>query len=350
MSNLALITNDSLKEDNVVYTYDKRFVEFYEEFVKGQLSDNTSTAYRTDLTQFFEFSFNKEPKFVTIKDICSLTSVNAMRYHNHIKDKAKNATVKRKITHVRKFLKALKVDHKEINDNIFDNVKLLSADIDKERYGNIEWHEAFLFIEYAHIEQMEGNQMAMLLKLASISSIRLSALLSLTWEDDFRTKMEKNTLVNYIDKVDKGTRHKTPISQSFYNELQDKLGTTGKLFPNLHAHKVGRLLKKIFDFFEIDPKRNLKFHSFKKCGVNRILEMTGDLTKAQIQGKHKSIITTQNDYVALKEDLTQSPSFTIDQEIDVGKELNDLSKDDLLQAISKLSEAAKFELLRIVKG
>lgn len=347
MSNLALAIHNN--EANVLYTYDQKFVAFFEEFIRGQRSENTAMAYRTDLTQFFKFTFDKEPQFVTIKDMLSLTSVEAMRYHNEIKNKAKNTTVKRKVTNVRSFMSALKVDYKEINDNIFDNIKLESVELDKEGYGNLEWDEAFLFVEYAYIEQMEGNQMAMLLKLACISSIRLKALLSLTW-NDFRIKMEKGVPVNYIDKVDKGTRHKTPLSQNFYDELREKLGSEGKLFPNLHEHKVGKFLKEILTYFEIDPKRNIKFHSFKKCGVNRVLEKTGDLTKAQIQGKHKSIITTQSSYIALKDDLTQRPSFTLDQEIDVIREIRNMSHNELLNAISKLSDSAKFELLRIIRG
>lgn len=346
MSNLALAT-----VDNVAYTYDQKFVSFYEQFIKSQRSENTSGAYRTDLTQFFEFTFNREPQFVRISDIEQLTSVDAMAYHNHLKSsgKMKNATIKRKISSAREFIKSLKVDYPSINEYIFDNIKLDSIDLDREGYGNLDWDEAFLFIEYAHIEQMAGNQMAMLLKLACISSIRLEALLELTWEESFRTKMEKGILVNYIDTVDKGTRHQTPISDKMFNELREMLGVSGKLFPNLYKHKVGKFLKEIKEYFEIDPKRNIKFHSFKKCGVNRVLEKTGDLTKAQLQGKHKSIITTQNNYIALKDDLTLKPSYTLDQDINVVDEIKHLSHDELLNAVAQMSNSAQFELLRIIQ-
>jgi integrase len=347
MSNLALATNNN--EMNVVYAYDHKFVSFYETFIenKGKSSPNTAIAYRTDLTQFFKLIFNKESIQVRLSDMLSLTSLEAMKYHNALT--GKNATIKRKIAAVKSFLNALKVDYTQINENIFDNLLLESVENDRNGYGNIDWEEAFLFIEYAHIEQMEGDQMAMLLKLACISSIRLDALLNLTWEDNFRTKNEKGLLVNYIDTVDKGRRHQTPLSVYFYNELREKLGMSGKLFPNLHQHKVGRFLKKITDYFEIDTHRNIKFHSFKKCGVNRVLDKTGDLTKAQIQGKHRSIVTTQTNYIALKDDLTLRPSFTLDQDINIITEIKDLSHAELLQAISKMSDSGKFELLRIIK-
>jgi integrase len=347
MSNLALVINNEAKM-NVTYIKDEKFVAFYEEFINGQRSKNTSIGYRTDLTQFFESVFNKEPQHVKLADMLSLTSLEAMQYHNAIKGKAKNATVKRKINAVKSFINALKVDNKDINENIFDNVRLESVDLDREGWGNLDWDEAFLFVEYAHIEQMEGDKMAMLLKLACISSIRLEALLSLTW-NDFRVKNEKGVLVNYIDKVDKQTRHQTPLSVNFYNELQEKLGSQGKLFPNLNKHKVGDFIRDILAYFDIDPNRNIRFHSFKKCGVNRVLEKTGDFTKAQIQGKHKSIVTTNNSYVALKDDLTLRASFTLDQDVNVVNELKHISHADLLHAIAQISNSAQFELLRVIK-
>lgn len=342
MSNLALSTNIEPIFDNLLH-------DRFEAFLNSQ-SNGTAKAYRTDIAQFCKYIFNKEPKHVTLNQFLSLTSLEATRFYNYLKDemKFKNATLKRKVNAVKSFLDALKVDYREINENIFDNLNLKSANLDQNSYGNLDWDEAFLMIEYAHIEQMEGDQMAMLLKLACITSVRLSALLSLNWEDNFRTKNEKGVLVNFIDVVDKMQRHEIPLSKAFYDELQDMLGSTGKLFPNLHEHKVGRLLKEILSFFEIDPKRNIKFHSFKKCGVNRVLERTGDLTKAQVQGKHKSIVTTNNYYVKLKDDLTQKPSYTLDQELNINDMIKDLSHNDLVNAISQLSDSAKWELARII--
>lgn len=345
MSNLALV-----QSNNIFYTYDKEFISFFETFINSQRTESTKQAFKTDLNQFFNFTFDKEDyKFVKIDDIISLTSVDAMSYHNHLKNtNLKNSTIKRKTSNVKVFIKALKVDYPAINAHIFDNIKLQSESLDQERYGNIEWDEAFLFIEYAHIEQMEGNQMAMLLKLACISSIRLTALLELEWEKNFRKKIEKGVIVNYIDTVDKGTRHQTPISDSLYNELIRNLGSNGMLFPNLYKHKVGKYLHQIKEYFEIDPNRNIKFHSFKKCGVNRVLEKTGDLTKAQLQGKHKSIVTTQNNYIVLKDDLTLKPSYTLDQEDDVLRCLKGLSKDQIISAIGRMSSSAQYELFRII--
>lgn len=320
---------------------------YYTEFLKSQASPNTASSYRTDIKQFCKFTFGKEPVYVLLDELLSLTSLQATKFFNYLKENdAKNATIKRKVESMRSFLNFMKVDHQQLNANIFDNLPLQNVNNDRNGYGNIEWDEAFLFIEYAY--QSQSNEMAMLLKLACISSIRLEALLSLTWEENFRVKNENGVMVNYIDAVDKETRHQTPISDSFFEELRALLGTSGKLFPSLYKHKVGKLLKEIMEYFKVDPKRNIKFHSFKKCGVNRVLQKTGDLTKAQLQGKHKSLETTNNYYVVLSDDLTQKPSYTIDQHIDIVSEVQHLSHEELLQAISKLSDSSKFELIRVL--
>ena len=320
---------------------------YFTEFLKSKASPNTASSYRTDIKQFCKFTFSKEPSYVLLDELLSLTSLQATKFFNYLKDSnAKNATIKRKVESMRSFLNFMKVDYQQLNANIFDNLPLQNVNNDRNGYGNVEWDEAFLFIEYAF--QAQSNEMAMLLKLACISSIRLEALLSLNWEENFRTKNENGIIVNYIDTVDKETRHQTPISDSFYDELHTLLGTTGKLFPSLYKHKVGKLLKDILEYFKIDPKRNIKFHSFKKCGVNRVLQKTGDLTKAQLQGKHKCLETTNSYYVVVKDDLTQKPSYTIDQEIDILNEIQHLSHEELLQAISKMSDSSKFELIRIL--
>jgi integrase len=352
MSNLALaIDNTKETHDHVP---DQRFKNLYNEFLDGQLTASTKANYRTDIEYFCKQLFKVKPEYVTLKQILGLTVIDSLAYHNHLKTlkengEIKNATIHRRIKSVRMFLKLLHAYDQEVNANIFDVVKLEKVTLDQNTYGNIEWDEAKLFIEYASIEEMEGQQMAMLIKLACVSSLRLEALLSLSWEDSFKVKNEKGRMVNYIDAISKGTRHNIPISDILFNELHEKLGVTGKLFSNLHAHKVGKLLKEIIVFFEISADRNIKFHSFKKSGINRVLDRTGDLTKAQIQGMHKSIVTTNNSYIARKDDLTKRPSYTLDQEIDVTGELKDASREELLSAIAQMSESAQFELLRIIK-
>jgi hypothetical protein len=190
----------------------------------------------------------------------------------------------------------------------------------------------------------------MLFKLASVTSIRLDALLTSTWEDNWFTKVEKGMEVDYIEVIDKGKKHKKPVSPSFYDELQKKLGGVGELFPNLYDKKVGKVLKEIVKALGFDPRRNIVFHSFKKAGVMRALQLTGNMYKAKEQGNHSSMTTAEKYYLKYKECLTEMISYTMDEDIDVENEISEYSKEELVSAILKMSEGSQIELMKILQG
>jgi integrase len=341
------MTNLAYNIERIGYNY---IVDEFESWLKT-LSKNTAKNYKSDIELFCNVVFGKELKFVTVEELENLKTLHANRFYAYLKyeQNAKNSTIKRRFNSVKSFLKQLKRDYKKINVDALD-IKLESEKIDRQGWGNISWKEAEMLWKYAGEKQIEGHQMEMLIKLACVTSIRLEALLSLEWEKHFFVKNERGIDVNYIDVVDKTKRHKKSISDKFYNELREKLGTTGKLFPNLHAQKARDYLKEILDDLGFDERRNISFHSLKKCGVNRVLEKTGNLHKAKEQGNHSSIATTEDYYIEIQEDLTQMASYTLDEEIDIVKELKDVSRDDLISAIAQMSDSAKFELLRIING
>lgn len=343
------MTNLACKLNNVEAFPVNYIIDYFYAFLSTK-SKSTAKSYEGDLKIFFDVVYGKETQYVTIEDIEETKTLHATRFYNYLlhEKKYKNATVKRKIESVRSFFNYLKADFNKVNIHIFDNLALDSKANDREGWGNIRWHEAEMMWDYALQNKMEGCQMGMLIKLASVTSIRLDALLSLTWEANFFQKDERGLLVNYIEVVDKKKKHKKAISESLYNELREKLGTTGKLFPNLYAHKVGRYINTIVDALGFDKRRNIKFHSLKKCGVNRVLEKTGNIYKAKEQGNHSSIATTEGYYVEVMEDLTQQPSYTLDQEVNVVEALADLSKEEIIRVITQISDSAKFELLRVI--
>jgi integrase len=336
----VLATKEKITDIGLNYVY-----EYFESWLSTR-SKNTAKNYKSDVELFCKVVLDKEIKFVTVEDLESLKTIHAHRFFTYMKyeQQAKNATIKRRFNAVRSFLKTLKKDFKNINPDLMQ-MDLPSEKIDRNGWGNLTWDEAKQIWEYALEHQIEGLEMGLLVKLACVTSIRIEALLELTWEDNFFQKNEKGTIVNYIDTYDKGQRVKAPISDKMYEELK-QLGDSGKLFKNLYAQKARNYLQDIVKALDIDERRNISFHSLKKVGVNQVLKKTGNIYLAKIQGKHKSIATTESYYIELQDDLTQYPSYTLDEEIDFKNELEKYSKEELIKAINELSDMAKFELLR----
>lgn len=330
--------------------------KFLADFVEG-----TAKNYKTDLNLFFKQVYGKSPEFVTIQDIESTKMLDVVSYNQYLSEEIektvkgelvtepryKNNSINRKINAVKSFFKFLSKDYKTIDEDIFKGIKRKKPSLDTKGWDGLDWMEAIDIWEFASVNfGKDSNQLSMLFKLASITSVRLDALLSSEWEKHWYTKNERGVIVNYIEIQDKGEMHKKPISEAFYNELQDKLGTSGKLFPNMHPNKVGDAIKKTTTELGFDPRRRIVFHSFKKTGVMRALEKTGNMYKAKQQGNHKSITTTEAHYLKYKECLMDMTSFTMDEDIDVKVELDKYSKEELVKAIAQLSDGAIYELLR----
>jgi integrase len=339
----------------------QELANYINKYVEGwllNLSETSRNCYLIDVKQFFKVVLKNEIQFVTIDDIYSISTLDISNYIKYLKNEhvnrdgskgLKNASIKRKINVLRSLFKYLQSNFKDINPAIFNSIKLPSEDLDRESYSVVKWEEGKKMWEYA--EQNfgeESNQIAMLIKLACITSIRLNALLNITWEEHFFQKEQKGEIINYIEVIDKNKKHKKSISTEFYNELRNKLDNTGKLFPSLYPHKVGKYIKEIVDALEFDERRKITFHSLKKAGIHRTLEKYGDLEKARIQGNHSSMNTTVKHYMEFSEDLTELPSYSLDQDVDVLPIVNNLSKDELVQAILKMSDSSKLELIRIL--
>lgn len=327
-------------------------IEYIQEFI-GKQTVNTGKAYRTALKLFFKEVYDKEPEFVTIKDLKNTRMLDIAKYHRLLNDKYnyKINTVNKHFKGVKSFFKFVGNDIKEIDNSIFNGVNLKKPELDAKGWDGLTWKEAKMVWEYAQDSfGEEGNQIAMLFKLASITSIRLDALISSEWEKNWFVKEENGVDINYIEVIDKKQVHKKPVSTKFYNELREKLGTTGKLFPDMHPNKVGNKLQEALNSLGFDSRRNIKFHSLKKTGVMRALELTGSMYKAQEQGNHKSIMTTEKYYLQYKECMSEMTSYYMDEEIDIKDELEKLSKDQLVEAILKMDDGSKIQLINILKG
>lgn len=348
-----------LEARNVKNTSELRdYIGKYYQLFLGRFKEKTAINYKTDLNMFFLQVYGKKSEHVTISDVESTTMLDAMMYYQWltedieskdgiIRPRYKNASVNRKLNAIKSFFRFLNTQFDTIDEKIFRNCDSKNPELDSEGWDGLDWEEAISIWEYA--EEHYGNEIASLFKLASITSVRLDALINSTWEDSWFIKKENGVSINYIEVVDKSKKHKKPISSKLFNELQEKLGSTGRLFPTLYPTKVGKILKEVLTELNFDPRRNIKFHSFKKAGVMRSLEKTGNMYKAKEQGNHSSMTTAEKYYLKYKECLMDMTSYTMDLEVNISEELSEYSNEELLGAIEQLSDGAKYELLRILE-
>lgn len=340
-----------IKEDNIHVVEIDYIKDYYNAFLNKQTT-GTMKAYRRALDLFFDKMFGKTWEYVTFTDLRKVKMIDVMNFYNWLESKYKINTINKNIKGVKSFYKFLNKEFKDISDSIFDCIELKNPELDATSWDGLDWKEAIQIWEYAESRfEKDGKEFSLLIKLACVTSIRLEALLNLTWEEHWFKKIENGQVINYIDTIDKNKRHKKPVSPKFYKELRDNLGTQGKLFPNFYPNKVGDYLKIVLEELNFDPRRNIKFHSFKKAGVMRALKIHGgDMYKAKEQGNHSSMTTVERYYLKYKESLADMSSYIMDEEIDIVNELSKYSKDEIIKAIDRMDDGTKINLINILKG
>lgn len=311
---------------------------------KKASSINTYRNYLVDLKQFCKVIYGKEMDFVTIEELEQTTSENILEYRNKLReDGMANSSVNRKLNSARSFFAFMEASNPNIRKAIFNVAKKLAENV--RGYGVLTWEEVEIMIELAK-KTKGGESLSLLIELAAKTCIRLDALLTLTTEEIFLREEHGNKIWT-IETIDKGQEHIKPISDTLCEKIQAHVDEEGRIF-HFTTHKVGKYMNELVTRMELDPRRNIKFHSLKKAGINFVFEKTGDIMLAQQMGNHKSAITTMKSYMKHKRDLSAMPSYTIGEKIDLSS-LEALSKEELLEAIGKLSSGSQLELLRKIE-
>jgi integrase len=310
---------------------------------KKARSENTYTNYKIDIEQFFYFLFKRHYSFLTVQDIENITSDDVVSYRVQLKQEGKvNSTVNRKIASIRKLFGYLEATYPKIRKAIFNVVEKMKEN-DTSAYGVLTWDEGTQMVRLAKTKK-DGDKLSLMIELAIITCYRLNVLLELNL-NNIHIENKGGQDYHVIKVIDKGEKHNKPISPKMYERLLEIATDNNEpLFP-FSVHTIGRRFKDLVEEMKLDQRRNIKFHSLKKCGINFVFDSTGDIMMAQQQGNHKSANTTMKSYLEHKTDYAKMPSYTMDMEIDL-KPLEQLSKEELLELISKATTGTQLELLR----
>lgn len=313
---------------------------------KKARSENTYVNYKIDIEQFFEFLFKRHYSFLTVQDVENITSDDLVAYRVALKSEGKvNSTLNRKIASVRKLFGYLESTYPKIRKAIFNVVEKMKEN-DSSAYGVLTWNEGTDMVELAK-SYKDGEKLSLLIEMAITTCYRLGVLLELTL-DQIHIENKNGQDYHVIKMIDKGEKHDKPISPKMYKRLEALATSKNEpIFP-FSVHTVGRRFQELVKEMKLDERRNIKFHSLKKCGINFVFDSTGDIMLAQQQGNHKNANTTMKSYLEHKTDYSKMPSYNIDMEVDL-KPLEQLTKEELLELITNSTTGTQLELLRKLK-
>jgi integrase len=335
--------------ENTMYEEIEAYLNELEMHSKG-----TRRSYETDIRQFVNVICKRDIEHVTLEELQKIKKKDIINYRKYLMDNYElaNSTINNKITAPKSLFVYLSGEY-EINPTIF-NIKNLK--VHHNSYGNLSQTEAERFAEVAFQTEREKNLLKKCLILTAIrTSFRLNELLNIQWKDfEYTNGVYKVT--TYCGKG--GKIHTTAISEGLYNEIYKlkeeniltKWNGNPEIVFQISEDAVNSMMKRIRTILQVDPKRNVVFHSFRSVAIDYILDTTsGDITKAAIHANHSNPMTTFKHYADKTKDYTQTPGVRMEQEFDISF-LEGVTLEQFKEFITQGNHKLKLDLKNFIEG
>ena len=316
-------------------TIKKYLNSFYQEYQLNSVS--TAKSYELDVKSFLNFStsLGEDLPLSSVKSI--FTYKNVTEFRRVEAQRIKATSVNRKIVAIKEFGKHLAVNGVDINLAFFDSIKNLKGDADS--YDVISVHEGIQIANWLlENERVKATEKYYYTLLAIDTGIRAEALSKLTPSNFIKT--DEIVTIKGVDKGKKSFSKR--VSLEIFEEMKKELNWEDKKEPifNFSAKNRADMMARALKGLGWED-RNITFHSFKKAAVNNAFELTGNIMVAMKVGNHSSVSTTQT-YLAEGDDFLGAISTGGRNVNDV--DLNDYSKEQLIEAIEKLSKNNQYQL------
>ena len=264
----------------------------------GHHADTTKSTYERGIRDFFWLIKGKEIEYLTVNDL-DIMKKDVEKFRNILQEEGiANSTINNKVAALRGLYYELKANRYKLEVDFFKVIKKL--DENTKSYGFFTQTEALELIELAKKEKQKPEIKSMLLAFALETCIRRTAALSLKWSD-FVVDGTSDVKLTVIDKGNKDYR--ALISYEFYLELL-KIKSNSEYVFDLSATNVDKMMQRLTQKLEVDPNRNLTFHSLRKTGVEYKFNYSGrDIRVAQQAANHspKSMNVTVGTYLTKDE-------------------------------------------------
>lgn len=306
---------------------------------------NTYRSYMASANLFCRMVFNEEPKDLTEEDLRGLRYSDTLnKFVKPLRDKeVKDSTIKSHLTAMRSLIRIVRrerifpdLDFTSITSDALSSNMLSTRDVEhheamslKELSAMEKWLEEKKFS--SNLDQELGAKYAMLIDFMYKTAIRITATMSITWEDFTLQNSPYGGDWAILQVIDKGKKlNKKYLTQKYYYELKELFyngDDSEEVFGELSPHT----LRNYFKEYNKMTGQHFVIHSLKAGAATSLYAMTKDLLLVRDFCDHESVKTTEA-YIHAQKDPHTSGTAILTANYDSSK-LNDLSKEDLLMLI-----------------
>jgi integrase len=275
-----------------------------------------------------DISITQEDFESYIETLCSLKDKDGKNLYV-------NKTINKKIASLKGLVRYLK--KKKVIETDISYLELIKGEqVRKNSYGVLEVHEVIEMSELCLQERNKGVIKKNLILFAFKTGLRLSENLDLTWNSFIKKGQE--IFVKGIGKGNKPFEIKIP--NETYEELQTLNKGQNKVF-DISDRRVVDLMDNLRTKMNMQPERQIVFHSIRKAAGTLVYRTTGDILSAMRFLRHENVTTTQI-YLGANDYEVNDIIFSADK-------INDslykqVSNEELLEAIDNLPKNMKLIL------
>jgi integrase len=308
-------------------------------FVDEKESPNTRKNYSLWINHFFNTILNKKLSQLTWDDILNITHQDLRTYRQYLQTINGNNTVNQKIACLSSLWGELKKHNNNINLTVA-KVDLLS--IVDHSWGSLTENEIMLLYKFCRERDYKPEVQETFFRTCFVTGIRSNPLMMLKKENLIQEKdFKSGSLVWCICVVDKKKHVKKAISNKLYNQIIECQEPQSLKIFNVCDKMLRQTLKSFCSSQNIHNDRRIVLHSLKKSSMDFVWDTTQNIIKTAKQGQHSSIETTYKHYIGKNESLSDQPSYDLfDKEYNI-KQLEHLTKEQLLDLIKDDSSVLK---------
>ncbi|WP_172249946.1 tyrosine-type recombinase/integrase [Saccharibacillus deserti] len=321
-------------QNNVVGLHTKSVYESITAFFMkcSKKSENTTRVYGSAISRFFSWHCNKQLNELLESDL-DVTNDRIIRYQDYLSNDLDHAN-----SYVNTQLSAISSLYNHLQRNRFavraDDLKVDPLPDESERHGELEYEEAEQMARLV-LKQVKGQEKHCLIRMAYVTSFRISSLLNIEWTDIVYSEKDGCYLVTTIGKRRK--RHTRPISAELYEELlkikeQDyyQRYNDNKIF-HLTEKTARTMIHNLCEEMGIPDERNIVFHSLRNVAAGFIRDNGGDIEAIREQLNHNGYGALKH-YMHSNKDYANMPGLKMEQELDLGL-FETLNREELLNII-----------------
>lgn len=323
-------------------------------FLNKYKKEKTKIAYTKDIEEYFMFICGKRLNELTRDDIEFVVSSNGRkdkllnkhieRYKQHLQQKNSDNSVIRKLYSVRSLFKFLQINGYDVDHFIFD-IKSLEKNADS--YDTLTPDETLALAEAAKSHRL-GEELHPFILLSAVTSIRVSALLSIKWEEIYYDKDEDVYVTDDI--LDKrGQKRECSFDRSIYDKLVAAKKDDVQVFTRLTVDNVNRAIKKLAIQIGVPSHLRIVTHSLRKVAPTYEMEQTGSMERAKEQTGIKTAQVILDSYTKNKHKFRERAGMRMFEESNP-EVLELVSKDELLDMLKEVNPEAYRQLVRKVQS